>query len=440
MNENNVNQAPSISGDGDPLHGQAVDLLSETLRQFSPDGMTIQPQTAPQATSAVPVTAPAVPTTPAVPTAPTAPTVSTDPIGDLSNQFSDPVTQVAQAPAVPEALTAPDVDIPTPQNLDESATYTWQKLKAERKEYRDLARQLQQQVEASAKSGEAIAAERAQFADKLQKLEARNAELEDKLGKASFAESPEFREKYTKQLNQAAESMANTLKESISMDESTDLNKTVRNLLTVDDAEFNRLVSKLPLSVQGSLLNNRLQYKHYAEQGNAALAEWRKTQQGLKTVAEQENTVRMAEHRGSLAKQAIEFSQVMTPMDKRLSIFSEPTYKDDVAKADESFRSFMQAADESAIARAAYVGYACMPIVQRQLAYAFQALNEYKNAYLMSRSAGTPPMSPMNIVSSAPQVSIAPKPAPVDSDGPRNFQSTVAATVDDTLRRVGLMR
>lgn len=360
--------------------------------------------------------------------------VSTDSVSqmDIGSMFK---TATTDAPVSPPPL-PPDDQVQAPPEIEQNdkAKSAWEILRNRERESRHRAEALQAQLENISKQAGAVAEERAKFAAELQARDDRIHELEDNLGKVDLASKPEFRHQYDDKMEAVSESFSNALYDAAQIDDEQVLASTVKKLLTVNDSEFNRLVSELPATAQGSLWDKRREYRNISAARENAIAEWRTTQAGVVKADEQRQVVVHAQRRRDLAEQAIDFTNTKIEPQHRPSILSESTYKQDVDSANQQFRGFMQVANDDEIARVAYQGF-LMPVVQRQVAFLADAVNKWRDAYYAIRGAGAPPALPIRVQSEhRASVPITPsEPKVVDRGG--TFSGVIQDTLANTIRR-----
>lgn len=363
-----------------------------------------------------------------------APVVSTAPVSDLdvASMFKTPTTE---APPAPPPL-PPDTPVQAPPEIEqnEKARSAWEILRTRERESRHRAEALQAQLESVSKQAGSVAAERAKFAEELQGRDDRIHELEDRLGKFDLASRPEFRRQYDDQMDAVAGSFRDALKDAAEIDDDNALDDTTKKLLSVNDAEFTRMVSKLPATAQGSLWDKRREFLGIANARESALAEWRSSQKGVEATDDQRRVVETAERRRALAEQAIDFTNAQLPANRRPSVLSEATYRKDVDSVTEQFRGFMQVATDDELARVAYQGF-LVPVMQRQVAFLAEAVGKWREAYYAIRGAGAPPAMPIRVQSEQPPAPPAP-PAPKVVDAPgRGFSDVVQGTIADNINR-----
>ena len=362
------------------------------------------------------------------------PVVSTAPVSDLdvASMFKTPTTET---PVAPPPL-PPDTPVQAPPEIEqnEKARSAWEILRGRERESRHRAEALQAQLESMSKQAGSVAAERAKFAEELQGRDDRIHELEDRLGKFDLASRPEFRRQYDDQMDTVAESFRDALKDAAEIDDDNALDDTVKRLLSVNDAEFTRMVSRLPATAQGSLWDKRREFIGIANARESALAEWRSSQKGVEATDDQRRVVETAERRRALAEQAIDFTNAQLPADRRPSVLSEATYRKDVDSVTEQFRGFMQVATDDELARVAYQGF-LVPVIQRQVAFLADAVGKWREAYYAIRGAGAPPALPIRVQSATPPAPPVP-PAPKVADAPgRGFSDVVQGTIADNINR-----
>ena len=364
------------------------------------------------------------------------PVVSTEPVEgvDIAAMFRTPVTD---APPPPAAL-PPDTPVATPPEIEhsEKAKSAWEILRNRERESRHLAESLKAQLEQTSKQANAVADERAKFADELKSRDDRIHELEDQLGKLSLEHKPEFRHQYDEPMAKVEQSFREALKAAAEIDDATQLEDLTRKLLSMNDSEFNRMVAQLSSAAQGSLWDKRREYADIATARKNAIAEWQTTQAGVVAADDQRQVIQNTERKRSLAEQAIDFTNTQLPQDRRPSVLSEATYKDDVASVNQQFRGFMQVATDDELARVAYQGF-LVPVMQRQVALLADAVDKWRNAYYAIRGAGTPPALPIRVQSQTPPAPpVPPQPRVVEGNG--TFSSSVQQTLTETLRRAGI--
>lgn len=370
---------------------------------------------------------PAPQVTPQEPQEPPKPTVSTGPVSqlDIAAMFKTPTTD---APPPPAQL-PPDTPVETPPEIEhnEKAKSAWEILRNRERESRHLAESLKAQLEQTSRQAGAVAEERAKFADELQSRDDRIHELEDELGKLSLEHKPEFRHQYDEPMEKVAQSFRDALRDAADIDDEAKLADTVTRLLAMNDSEFNRMVAQLPATAQGSLWDKRREYVGIATARNNALSEWRTAQAGVAATDAQRQVIQNTERRRTLAEQAIDFTNTQLPQDRRPSVLSEATYKEDVDSANQQFRGFMQVASDDELARVAYQGF-LVPVMQRQVAFLAEALGKWRDAYYAIRGAGAPPALPMRVQTQAPAEPPAPV-APKVTEGSGSFSNTVRDTI-----------
>lgn len=349
---------------------------------------------------------------------------------DIGAMFKTPTTE---APEAPPPL-PPDTPVQAPPEIEqnEKAKSAWEILRNRERESRHRAEALQAQLEAVTKQAGTVAEERARFAAELQGRDDRIHELEEKLGKADLASSPEFRRQYDEKMDAASASFADALRDAADLDEAV-LTDTVKKLLATSDADFTRMVSKLPATAQGSLWDKRREYRGIASARESAISEWRAAQAGVAKTDEQRQIVENAERRRNLAEQAIDFTNTKIDPRHRPTVLSEDTYRTDVESANQQFRGFMQVATDDEIARVAYQGF-LVPVMQRQIAYLADAIDKYRDAYFALRGAGAPPALPIQVQTEQRAAPVAPlAPQVVDRGG--GFSGVVQDTLANTIRQ-----
>ena len=367
------------------------------------------------------------PAPPAPPQEPPKPTVSTEPVSqlDIAAMFKTPTTE---APPPPAQL-PPDTQVETPPEIEhnEKAKSAWEILRNRERESRHLAESLKAQLEQTSKQAGAVAEERAKFADELKSRDDRIHELEDELGKLSLEHKPEFRHQYDEPMEKVAQSFRDALKDAAEIDDEGKLAETAKKLLSMNDSEFNRMVAQLPATAQGSLWDKRREYVGIATARSNAISEWRTAQAGVAATDAQRQVIQNTERRRTLAEQAIDFTNTQLPQDRRPSVLSEATYKEDVDSANQQFRGFMQVASDDELARVAYQGF-LVPVMQRQVAFLAEALGKWRDAYYAIRGAGAPPALPMRVQTQTPAEPPAPV-APKVTEGSGSFSNTVRDTI-----------
>lgn len=371
------------------------------------------------------------PALPALPQEPPKPTVSTESVSqlDIASMFKTPTTE---APPPPAQL-PPDTPVEAPPEIEhnERAKSAWEILRNRERESRHLAESLKTQLEQTSRQAGAVAEERAKFADELKSRDDRIHELEDELGKLSLEHKPEFRHQYDEPMEKIAQSFRDALKDAAEIDDDN-LADTAKKLLSMNDSDFNRMVAQLPATAQGSLWDKRREYVGIATARSNAIAEWRTAQAGVAATDAQRQVIQNTERRRTLAEQAIDFTNTQLPQDRRPSVLSEVTYKEDVDSANQQFRGFMQVASDDELARVAYQGF-LVPVMQRQVAFLAEALGKWRDAYYAIRGAGAPPALPMRVQTQTPAEPPAPV-APKVTEGSGSFSNTVRDTIVDGIR------
>ena len=412
-------------GAGGNLRAMIAGAIMDKIREAQASVPDPQPPAQPQQP---PVQPPVQP--PAQPQQPQA-MVSTDSVAgmDIASMFKTPTTD---APPPPAPL-PPDAPVEAPPEIEhnEKAKSAWEILRNRERESRHLAESLKAQLEQTSKQAGAVAEERARFADELKQRDDHIHELEEQLGKLSLEHKPEFRRQYDEPMARVEQSFRDALKDAAEIDDDDQVADTTRRLLSMSDTEFNRMVEKLPAAAQGSLWDKRREYNSIATARGNAVAEWRTAQEGVAATDAQRQVIQNTERRRSLAEQAIDFTNTQLPQDRRPSVLSEATYKEDVDSANQQFRGFMQVASDDELARVAYQGF-LMPVVQRQVAFLAEALGKWRDAYYAIRGAGAPPALPLRVQSQTP-----PPPPPVKprvSEGSGTFSNTVRDTLVDNIR------
>lgn len=359
------------------------------------------------------------------------PVVSTEPVAKVADRFRTPQTPVPETPQTP--ATDPGSDPAAPENLDPKANDAWKHLKQLLKASRADNETLRQQLDQVTKGAGAVAQERAQFADAIKQRDDQIKELEERIGKLDLAATPEFRQQYDKPIDDVVTQIKDVLAAESDLQPEA-IADVAENLLEASDTEFNQMVGKLPASVQGSLLDKRVKFANLMAARDHAVREWRTTQSGVAAVDDQQKLVERATRRRDMAEAAIEFATKITPPQDRVSVLGESVYADDVRNVTESFRGFMQEAKDEEIARAAYQGF-LVPVMQRQVAFLAQALEEMRNYAYTLKGAAVPPVSAIRLKGAEP--SPAPAPAPVVREG-QHFAETVEQTIAGAL--AGLSR
>lgn len=425
-----------------PTGGNLRSMIASTIMDNARRAAEAQAQPPEQPTQPVqpPSQPPEQPAQPAQPVeqppAPPAqpPEVSTDSVAqlDIGSMFKTPTTD---APPPPPPL-PPDSPVQAPPEIEnnEKAKSAWEILRNRERESRHRAEALQAQLEAVTKQAGTVADERARFAAELQGRDDKIHELEEKLGKADLASSPEFRRQYDEKMDAASSSFSDALRDAAEIDDEAVLADTVKKLLATSDADFTRMVSKLPATAQGSLWDKRREYRGIATARENAIAEWRTAQAGVAKADEQRQVVENAERRRALAEQAIDFTNAKIDPRHRPTVLSEDIYKPDVESANQQFRGFMQVASDDEIARVAYQGF-LVPVMQRQVALLAEAVGKWRDAYYAIRGAGAPPALPIRVQSEQRPAAPAAPAAPQVVDRGGSFSGVVQDTLAGTIRR-----
>lgn len=426
MSNEQVNMRSLIASTISQKMQEAQQVASGDLQHPAPTPVQQPPAQQPPAQPA-PVQTPADTQQPPAPPQP--PVVSTDSVDalDIGARFRTPVTD---APAAPTAL-PPDTPVDAPPEIErnEKAKSAWEILRNRERESRHLAESLQARLEEITKQAGSVADERARFADELKSRDDKIHELEDRLGKAEISASESFRHQYDEKMDAAALSLREALQEAAELDDAA-LDDTVKKLLAVNDADFNRMVSQLPSAVQGSLWDKRREYRNISTAREKAIAEWRTAQAGVSETEKQRKVIEHTARRRDLAEQAIDFTNTQMKPEDRPAVLAEDTYKADIESANHQFRGFMQVANDDEIARVAYQGF-LVPVMQRQVAYLVEALGKWRDAYYAIRGAGAPPALPIRTQQATPATPIAPAvAAPIVDRG-----GSISNVIQDTITR-----
>lgn len=396
---------------------------------------------APPAQPAPPPPGPAAVVAPVAPVAPAAPVVDPPwpPPPSPPPKSFEPSAVVARftaapppaadpvPPAPPSPPPAEDTGIPAAPPASggkpptQAELFTWAKLRTEATTYHKKATEAEAAAESARLEAKRLAEEKAQIAAEKEASEKRIAELTEKVGRLSLAESPEFQQKYDLRMAELSSELSTALTKFAKVPAESATAEAAR-LLDADPAALADMVSDMNPAVAGMVLAIANKAGGIAASREQELSNWRETVAASGYESARKAVVDSAATRLAYADKAIDLAKA----------YGNPVYTstdpDAKAEADglvQAFRGFVQTATEEQLVAAAAEGFSAS-----QLYEAFNALVT-ENTQLRNRIAGharasMPPMFPM-----MPSAPVTPPPPPPSNVVP----VTPRVTPEDMVRQ-----
>ena len=340
---------------------------------------------------------------PVAPVAPVAPAV-TKPV-DFAARFTTAPGELSSvnspapaAPAAPQHVPDPEPAVPLgADGKPDKAAHAFAKL---RHENTQLSRQMAEQkakLDEETATRTQLAKERADIqADRDRVAQDRDA-LQERLGKVSLAESPEFQRKYSTREAELQGKLSSALVKFAGVDQAQALVKA-REMLTAEPSALQELVKDLHPHLQGAVVMASAEYATINEQKTQELNDWRKNSAALNVESARTDVIRSVEQRRKWAETALDAARTLG---NPLYNAADPADVQTATAVSEAFRGFAQTATEEQLLRAAAEGFSA-PVLYETISQQSQMIQDLTNRLAAFDRARSVPMFPANIQPPAP--------------------------------------
>ena len=371
-----------------------------------------------------PAPAPVQPAPPAQPTPPPAQPPAPPPPPapqTLADRYSgqQPVQQDAPIPDIPQEQ---QITLPQDENDRSGIGHAFAASRAESRQYRQLAEQFKQRLEAAAAEKAKFLEEKAALEKQILDGQTKAKSLEDQIGKLDLERSPAFQDKYDKPVLAIRDQLAQEFERNgLKPDDAANLANSVLNANTVD--EVPELLASLPNAVQGMAIYKWQEATGLFNQRDQALTEWRQTQTGLEQVNGKEAAVMTAQRRQELCDTG--FDRVS----KVVTFWSDPAF-DKYRQAQEgNVKAWYSQASDDQLAAAAIEGALVAPFAYAQIEALQNLVAELQGRLQGHTRLASPPVAPYFSGSQPPPPPPpAPKPDPQAVDNPVEAAEKLVAT------------
>lgn len=414
-----------------------ADLLNSALRgqppAASPDASAPDaPPETPPPQNFTPVDTPPPPEAPPAdipPAAPSAPRVF-DPASIQARFTQEPPPPAPADDGKKSAI--PDVPPPAAPGkpADAREAYTWARLRTDVKTFEKAAEDARNEAAAAKEEARRAADEKAKIVEELETRKQREAELVEKIGRLSLAESPEFQQKFDLKLSDVQSRLGKALVKYAGVADSESMSQAAQ-IMAADPKALPDLLSDLNPSVAGMVLALTSEASAIDEARNQELANWRQTGAAASVDVARKSVVEQAESRRRMATAAIEAAKAYG---NPVYAAEDPSVKEVADTIAQEFHGFAQTATEEQLIRAAAEGYAAP--------YLYDVVNQQQAEIMELRSqlagrtrAANPPMFPSGGFMAPP----APPPAVPANVTPANAgasaQDFAVSAARDTIAR-----
>jgi hypothetical protein len=357
---------------------------------------------APVAPAAPAPTAPA-PTAPAAPAAPAPVDIS-----KLADRFTAPPGQ-ATPPAAPPA---PPADVPPPdpaafRNADgtpDKGAYAFAQLRHNNSVLTRQVRAADERAAAAETARQTLAQQHSEVVAQLQQATKDKADLQEKVGRLSLEESPEFQARYTAKAGELQAQVAQLLVR-FSGSDPQKAETRAKELLALPTDRLAEAVADLHPSVQGAVTLAASNAAALAEQRALELKNWRQTAAAIGVEAARTEVLRTAEDRRRIATEALAAARAAG---NPLFTTSDAAGVQQAQELETAFQGFMQIATPEQLARAAAEGFGA-PLLYQTIGEQQErivALEAQVRAYTQARNVPmfpSFPTAPVTPVPAAPQ-------------------------------------
>lgn len=324
-----------------------------------------------------------------------------------------PAAATGSAPVPSPTTTEATPPVPPPADEGQQALSTEDKkahafaeLRFANKQLTQRTADLEKQIEALNVSVEEANKKASEYESQLAESSRVRADLEDRVGRASLAESKEFRERYDAKIDTTLESLTKVITENTTLKDPKKASDYAASLLNSSKEDMVAAVQGLPTYVQGSIYNLVDEGKRVQAEREDALTQWRATQTGLSEAEARRQAEQMSQRRAMLSEQAMEAVRTSTMPAYALT---DPDFVNARKQAEEKATAFLRTAPEEDIVKAAaegmmaHLNYAIIDALQEQVVDLQQKL-------AAGHRLSSPPVR--SVAPAQPPAPVAPTPTP----------------------------
>lgn len=333
----------------------------------------------------------------------------------LADRYSGqkPVQQDTPIPDIPQEQ---QIQLPQDDSDRSGIGHAFAASRAEARQYRQLAEQLKQRLEAAAAEKAKFLEEKAAFEKQLLDGETRAKDLEDQIGKLDLERSPAFREKYDRPVLEIRDQLAQEFERNgIKPEDAATLANDVLNANSMDDVPV--LLAQLPNAVQGMAIYKWQEATGLFNQRDQALNEWRQTQTGLEQVTGKETAVMTAQRRQELCNTG--FDRVS----KVVTFWNDPAFDKYRQAQEANVKAWYSQASDDQLAAAAVEGALVAPFAYAQIEALQNLVSELQGRLQGHARLASPPVAPYFPGSQPPP----PPPPPPKQEKPQDANPLEAA-------------
>ena len=333
----------------------------------------------------------------------------------LADRYSGqkPAQQDTPIPDIPQEQ---QIQLPQDDNDRSGIGHAFAASRAEARQYRQLAEQLKQRLEAAAAEKAKFLEEKAAFEKQLLDGQTRAKDLEDQIGKLDLERSPAFREKYDRPVLEIRDQLAQEFERNgIKPEDAAALANDVLNANSMDDVPV--LLAQLPNAVQGMAIYKWQEATGLFNQRDQALNEWRQTQTGLEQVTGKETAVMTAQRRQELCNTG--FDRVS----KVVTFWNDPAFDKYRQAQEANVKAWYSQASDDQLAAAAVEGALVAPFAYAQIEALQNLVAELQGRLQGHARLASPPVAPYFSGSQPPP----PPPPPPKQEKPQDANPLEAA-------------
>lgn len=305
---------------------------------------------------------------------------------DMEARFADTPAQAnaeAPIPTIP-----PEQNIAITQNTPENIGHAFAASRAEAKQFRQLAEQMKQQLEAERARAADWAQKEADFTKQLDEANQRADTYASQLGQLDLSRDPAFRAQYDTPLQTVQARIAQTLAEA-GFDQQASAD-TARSLMLADVEERHLEQLNLPPEQLGIVAIALRTADGLWQARSDALADWQKTKQGVDEVSAREAAQSAAEHRAGIVEHAVSKAAAIAPTLQWSGDEYAPRRDAAVTRA----KAWFQSAPDEQIAAAAIEGFMA-PFAYERIDKLTAEVNELRARLAGRASLSAPPVAPL---------------------------------------------
>jgi len=363
-----VNVGPTAIPSAPPNAAAPVIPPSPEPRAFTPGVVpaNIDPSNPPPLAPPVAPAAPVAPVAPVAPPplAPVAPAAPRMSPADVANRFKPVDENASPDITVPDFSTADLEDIPselpTGPDVKEKTGFAFATLRNKVKAAKELMGQAKTTIESFQTQAATFEAEKTTLVSTSEEQVTKIAELTDRIGKLSLAESPDFQKKYDVQISGLEQKLVQTIAQYTPLEGDGALQEAKRLLLMSPEDLVNATEDYNPLvSATANLIGSDL--ARIREAKDQELANWKQSSLANQIQGARQDVVAITEQRGEFAKLGLEAaiangSPVYTSNDPEAQTF--------VRQLKDAFVGFAKSATEPDIIAAAAEGFSAPFLIE----------------------------------------------------------------------------